>query len=271
MAPDPFPYLRACVFIAAAGCCLMDVELLTLLGDLRHGILAHSSYLTAHPLVRCARRVFGSRPALDYSLIVSAIAVRLVASAVVALSALRGPDSLPGLGIFVAASLFIQIRGGLGNNGSDDMVLLVMFASFLARLLNTRASAMAVLFFISAQLSLAYLVSGLVKVSQLPWRNGTAMMRLMSTETFGHRGLLVLLGVSAKLAALLATLFVFGELFGSLAPWLPPPYALDLLLCAAAFHLATAVAMGLNTFVPAFVATYPAALYTSHLIYGHAR
>jgi hypothetical protein len=77
--------------------------------------------------------------------------------------------------------------------------------------------------------------------------------------------------VSAKLAALLATLFVFGELFGSLAPWLPPPYALDLLLCAAAFHLVTAVAMGLNTFVPAFVATFPAALYTSHLIYGHAR
>jgi hypothetical protein len=119
--------------------------------------------------------------------------VRLAASFLVAISALRGPASLLGLGMFVAASLFIQIRGGLGNNGSDDMLLLVMFTSFLARLLNTRISVTAILLFISAQLSLAYLVSGLVKASQLPWRNGTAMMRLMSTETFGHRGLLALL------------------------------------------------------------------------------
>jgi hypothetical protein len=231
----------------------------------------HTSYLSAHSLVRYARRALNPHPALDYPLVVFAIVARLTASLAVALSALRGLASLPGLGAFVATSLFIQARGGLGNNGSDDMLLLVMFAGFLARLINTRTSATAVLLFIAAQVSLAYLVSGLVKVSQLPWRNGTAMIRLMGTETFGHRRALAALRLSARLAAVFATLFVFGELLGSLAPWLPPPYALDLLLCALAFHIATAAAMGLNTFVLAFVATYPAALYTSHLIYSHAR
>lgn len=95
--------------------------------------------------------------------------------------------SLTGLSIFVATSLLLQLRGGLGNNGSDEMFLLIMFASFLTRLLNTPSCTSLALFFLSVQVSLAYLVSGLVKVRYLPWRNGTSMIGLMSTETFGHR------------------------------------------------------------------------------------
>jgi hypothetical protein len=272
MSPDPSAYFRACLLIASVGCCLIDVELLTLVGDLRHGIFAHTGYFSTHWLVRVAKRRFGPRIAsLDYPLTTFAVAVRLIASVLIAASTLRPPVSLVGLGTFVAASVFIQTRGGLGNNGSDDMLLLVMFASFLGRLVNTPTAISAVLLFLSAQVSLAYLVSGAVKASQLSWRDGSALTAVMSTETFGHRGPLAVLSVSARLAAVLATLFVFGELSGSLAPWLPPTYAFDLLLCALAFHTATAVIMGLNTFLPAFAATYPAALYTSHLIYRHAR
>jgi hypothetical protein len=272
MSPAPFPYLRACVLIASTGCCVADLELLSLSKELRNGIFVHTAYLSAHPIVRYVRRALGPRRSeCDYPLTVTTVASRLAASLLIAVSAMEGKLSLAGLSIFVGTSVLIQVRGGLGNNGSDDMLLLVLFVGFWARLLNTPLSATMVLLFISAQMSLAYLASGLVKVSQLTWRNGTSMIQLMATETFGHPGALAALKLSGVVAAITSTVFVFGELFGTLAPWLPPPYALTLLCCALVFHLATAIVMGLNTFVPAFAATFPAALYTSHLLYAHAR
>jgi hypothetical protein len=273
MSHDPFIYFRASVLIASIGCGIADLELLSLFGSLKDGILAHERpHISEHPPLRHDSRAFWMYlGAYHYPLTLAAIAIRLAASLLIASSALRGSVSVMGLSIFVAASILLQLRGGLGNNGSDDMLLLIMFTSFLARLLNTSLCTSIALFFLSAQVSLAYLVSGLVKVSQTPWRNGISMIDLMSTETFGHRGLLVLLRSSPRGAALIATIFVFGELFGSFAPWLPLTYAVSLLCGALAFHLATALVMGLNTFVPAFVATYPAVIYTSLVLYRHPR
>ncbi len=270
MNPDPRPYFAASLFIASFGCIVTDLEILSLFGDIGNGILAHGAYLSPHPIARHIRQALGARlSALDRPLIALLISVRLAASLLTALSAIGGKISLPGLSIFVGTSFVIQIRGGLGNNGSDDMLLMVMYASFLARLLSTPFSTTELLLFLAAQMSLSYLVSGLVKVNRLPWRNGISLTQLMSTETFGHPAVLAALRLSPTLTAIASTIFVFGELFGTLAPWLPSSYTLSLLSCALIFHVATAVAMGLNTFVPAFAATFPAAVYTSHLIYGH--
>jgi hypothetical protein len=267
MSYDPMPYLTVSVLIASLGCCLADVEILSLSANFRHSVLANSCrrsiYRHVHKTLGMPLDVY------SYSLTLTAVLVRLTASFVIAVFAIRGTASLAGLAVYVAMSVLLRRRGGLGNNGSDEMLLLIMSTILLARLFNTPLCASLALVFLAAQVSLAYLTSGIVKIGQVPWRNGSSMVDLMSTETFGHRWLLAALRPSPKVAAAFATVFIFGELIGSLAPWLPFPYTVSLLGCAFAFHLAAAFVMGLNTFVLAFVATYPAVIYTSLVLYGH--
>jgi hypothetical protein len=268
MNSDSSFYLRLSLLVAAVGACVTDLELLTLYKDVRSGMLSFGSfenvrfgYKSRQPFLRI------DMDRLDYPVTLLAIGIQLISSLLIGLSALQGEISLTGLGIFVACGLLLRVRGGLGNNGADEMIMLIMAAGLLARVFNTASCTSIVLVFLSAQLSLSYLTSGLVKVRVLHWRDGTSMVNLMGTETFGSSSLHTVLRSSPLSAAFVSSVLVFGELFGSFAPWLPRPYAVSLLCCSLSFHLAAAVVMGLNTFVPAFVATYPAALYTSQILY----
>jgi hypothetical protein len=205
----------------------------------------------------------------NYSITLLAIGLQLLSSLLIGVSAFKGEASLAGLGIFVACGLLLRARGGLGNNGADEMIILIMVAGLLVRLFDTANCASIVLVFLSAQLSLSYLTSGLVKVGAHHWRDGTSMVNIMGTATFGNGRLHAVLRSSPLSAAFVSSVLIFGEIFGSFAPWLPRPFAISLLFCSLSFHLAAAVVMGLNNFVPAFVATYPAALYTSQILYAH--
>lgn len=270
MNPDPFLYLRWTLLIAAAGASLVDLELLTLSQEIRTGLLSYGFF--GHVRIAYTSRqhlVILNLKKKDYPITLTAISGQLLSSILIAVSAFRGEASLLGLWVFVACGLLLRGRGGLGNSGADEMILLIMIAGMLAREFNTAHCALIVLMFLSAQLSLSYLTSGLVKVGELHWRDGTSLINIMGTETFGNRSLHAALRSSPRCASFLSCILVFGELFGSLAPWLPRPYAVSLLSCSLVFHLVTAAVMGLNTFVPAFVATYPAAFYTSQMLYAH--
>ena len=50
--------------------------------------------------------------------------------------------------------------------------------------------------------------------------------------------------------------------------FLPAPWAWILLVWGASFHVAAAVTMGLNTFPPAFLATYTALVYVHGLVWS---
>jgi hypothetical protein len=270
MNPDPSLYLRVSLLIAAAGACVADLELLTLRKDIRSGMLSYGSFehgSTAQNSRREILRINLNR--FNYPITLLAICLQLLSSLLIGVSAFKGETSLTGLGIFVACGLLLRARGGLGNNGADEMIILIMVAGLLVRLFDTSNCALIVLVFLSAQLSLSYLTSGLVKVCVLHWRDGTSIVNIMGTETFGNGRLHAVLRSSPLSAAFVSSVLIFGELFGSFAPWLPRPFAISLLFCSFSFHLAAAVVMGLNNFVPAFVATYPAALYTSQILYTH--
>jgi hypothetical protein len=246
------------------------VELLFLHKDLSRGTLSQGSFGHGRIAQICRQQLWkiGIRK-FDYHITLLAVVAQLISSLLIAGFTLIGEISLAGLAIFVASGLLLRARGGLGNNGADEMVIVIMMAALLARIFNTAHCALIVLVFLSAQLSLSYLTSGLVKVRVLHWRDGTSLVNIMSTEAFGNRSLHAVLQSSPVCAAFISSILVFGELFGSVAPWLPYPYAISLLTCSFAFHMSAAFFMGLNTFVPAFVATYPAALYTSRVLYMH--
>ena len=158
----------------------------------------------------------------------------------------------------------------LGNNASDDMLFVVQIVCTIAVYADPLGAALA-FFFLSAQLSLAYATAGLSKATQAEWWNGTSVHKVLSSSTFGNRGLyrLICRVPSAQRVGGIAT--IAGEVLISLAPWIAPRFAVLLLCTAFFFHAGVAAVMGLNTFLPVFLSLYPAALFTSAAIYspGH--
>jgi hypothetical protein len=90
----------------------------------------------------------------------------------------------------------------------------------------------------------------------------------MSTQTFGNERLYRFLANNPQMAILASAAVYGGEILVAFAPWVPSPVGLMLLGSGLVFHLLVALTMGLNTFLFAFAAAYPAALYTSNLLYS---
>jgi hypothetical protein len=261
--------LNIVLSLAALGSCIADCELLSIRSHLKaDGMLS--------PLSRWSRAaarfsLFKKRLNFlgDYPYVIAIIAVRLCAAAF-CLTAFRFQHGLVfALAIYVVASALLQLRGGLGNNGSDEMLLLLMVSLFVAKLSGSILIGKIALFFIAAQLTLAYLTAGLVKVVAPLWRNGQAFIGLMSTETFGNNWLYTFLARNPRIALVTSVSVFGGEIVMAFAPWMPFPYAATFLGLGLVFHILIAVTMGLNTFFFAFAAAYPAALYTASTLYPH--
>jgi hypothetical protein len=112
--------------------------------------------------------------------------------------------------------------------------------------------------FLAAQLSLAYMTSGVLRIQQPEWRNGKALLVVLRQHTYGNQicwklGLRFPRGLQAVSVSVLA----FECLFPA-AVVLPPWLLVPVLAFGVAFHLANAAIIGLNTFVWAFLGLYPA-------------
>jgi hypothetical protein len=261
--------LNMVLSLTALGSCIADCEILAVRSHLKaDGMLS--------PLSRwsraAARQSLLKKPVNllgGYPYVIAIIAVRLCAAAFCLTAFFFQHGLVFALAIYVVASAILQLRGGLGNNGSDEMLLLLMVSLFAAKLSGSVLSAKIALFFIAAQLTLAYLTAGLVKVAAPLWRNGQAFVGLMSTETFGNNWLYTFLSRNPRIALMTSVSVFAGEMVVAFAPWMPFPYAATFLGLGLVFHVLIAVTMGLNTFFFAFAAAYPAALYTAATLYPH--
>src|SRR3989304_154443 len=90
-----------------------------------------------------------------------------------------------------------------------------------------------------------------------------SLIDIMSTSLWGNQNIAKMLVTRKWLALLITYSVITFELMFPLVLVVPPRIALLFLSVGALFHLANAFAMGLNCFLWAFVATYPAVLYTS--------
>jgi hypothetical protein len=134
---------------------------------------------------------------------------------------------------------------------------------WLSSLYYTEATATITLVFLAGQSCLSYFLAGVAKCLGHSWRDGTAVRDIFRTRSYGQSFLSRLLHRSPILAAG-ATWFALGfECSFPLVLVLPPPLSLIYLILGCLFHLVNAFAMGLNLFVWAYLATYPAVLYTA--------
>ncbi|MCB0961792.1 MAG: hypothetical protein KDA98_00540, partial [Acidimicrobiales bacterium] len=92
------------------------------------------------------------------------------------------------------------------------------------------------------------------------WREGVALGWVANLRSLGAPWAADLLSRRPRLRVALSWAVMVGEVCFPLALFLPAPGVVAVLAAGLLFHLATAVVMGLNTFVWAFAATYPAVL-----------
>jgi hypothetical protein len=154
-----------------------------------------------------------------------------------------------------------------GGDGSDQMfAILALVLLLCVHPWSTPFQLTAGLWFIATQSVLSYCAAGIAKVASAQWRSGEAVYRIFNTGSYGVGFVGQFLSSHQRMSYLLsAGVMVFETLF-PLCLVLPFEFTLIFLGWGFLFHLLNAMIMGLNTFLAAFVATYPAVIFVSNQI-----
>ncbi|MBN9795563.1 hypothetical protein DMP17_44405 [Pseudonocardia sp. TMWB2A] len=176
----------------------------------------------------------------------------------------RGVRAAAGV-VLTGAHLLLHPRNVYGRDGSDQVALLTQGVSALARLHPRRPALVdACLWYVALQGALSYGMSGWAKTHGEAWRTGDAVVGVLRTRTYGHEGAWRLARRHPAVARLLGRSVVAVEALFPLAMVGPGRVLAPLAVASAAgFHLANARLMGLNRFLLAFPAMYPAVLYVT--------
>jgi|HubBroStandDraft_1064217.scaffolds.fasta_scaffold00621_8 hypothetical protein len=247
--------------IAAAGVCLSSLEWLAARADLRDSgafgwklvRLSIPSVLQA-PYQSLADRMFG------YRSVTMLLGVRFLAAFL-----LLAPNYSRPLRASLCVTLAVlavlgRVRLALGMNSADQMSLLIFAALALGHLAGGKAASIS-LWFLAGQVCLAYFTAGWLKFRERGWRNGSFLITVLCSRTFGARRIGALLKSRPALAVLPAMAVLIAEILFPVAVIAPPTIMFGILGCALLFHLSVGALMGLNDFTWTFPATYPAVIY----------
>ncbi len=185
------------------------------------------------------------------------IFLQLVA-AVVILSGQFPEWTFAAISIMLIVHMLFLLRNQYGLDGSDQMMLLVLTALFVYHLYPTNSMLTIVFGFLTGQLLLSYLTSGIAKAISPAWRSGAAIAGILSTNSYGSR-ILSRFFLKYHWAARTACWGVFCyECCGPLLVWIHPGAALAFIAIGVTLHLSISACMGLNIFFWSFTSTYPA-------------
>lgn len=209
-----------------------------------------------------ARELPWLAPLLAYRPFLVLLGARLVAAVLLLAGVHRGTAV-----VLWVTSLLVNIRFRGSSNGGSDMMLMVVLSALVVAQLGASSPLLVnvALVYIAAQATLSYFIAGVVKIVNAPWRSGAALASFLATPHFGTPAALrqVMSGRGALLAASWSVM-----LFECLFPvaLLGPAPAIAMATIACCFHLGNVAAFGLNRFLLAWAATWPAVIYASSLI-----
>jgi len=151
-----------------------------------------------------------------------------------------------------ASTLAIAVRfRGTFNGGSDAMLLVVLLGLAVARSGAPEIG----LGYTAAQLVLSYVLAGIAKLREPHWRDGTALAALVALPSYGVPAALIR-WISRVSRAAGYALLAFE--CGFPIALVDPAACRVLLAIAALFHLGNAIVFGLNRFLWAWLAAFPA-------------
>jgi hypothetical protein len=172
--------------------------------------------------------------------------------------------------ILFLSTWLVSIRWrGLFNGGSDSMTIVVSIGLFFTRAtLDHPAISKYAFAYIALQLTLSYWLAGWVKLKNPEWRNGTAMPVFLKTPRYDSppkmiRGLFE----NPQRSKAISWIIIAFECAFPLA-WWSPTFCILFLSFAFIFHVLNFWVLGLNRFVFAWLAAYPALYFWSqqHLL-----
>jgi hypothetical protein len=160
-----------------------------------------------------------------------------------------------------ATSLLLAGRTVFGMDGADQLNTLTFLALATDAMVPTPLVRAAALWFLALQLIMAYTVSGGAKLISQEWRSGRAIWGVTSTRMYGFKPLGLWLKARPGLSQLLSWSVFLLECAFAMLFIVPEPVAWILVAGGLVFHASNAVIMGLNTFLWAFLAGYPALIW----------
>jgi len=156
----------------------------------------------------------------------------------------------------------VAIRSSYSLDGAYQMYMMLLLGLFASSLFSFESNlAYLALGFIGAELILSYFIAGFSKLLSPVWRSGYALYAVFSTRTYGSVFIYNLLRKHKLIASILGWVVILFEVSFFLILFVSPHYAVFFLLLGFGFHLFNAIFMGLNDFLIAFPATYPALLF----------
>ena len=260
---DAGTVLRAVELIACAGILISTCELLWNWRDFTGTRLYGWKVLRSRPSI--ARGGWFARAAdavLDVPGIFVVLAVRLAAILATMFVAAQPAVNVAALAIIVATTLLLSYRSIFGQDGSDQMSALIFVALLVAAISPRNVIvAEAALAFIAIQTALSYFVAGIAKVAGPAWIRGSAAFLIFNTQSYGMPAVARTLHAAPMAGRLLTWSVVAFETAFPLVFLLGPKWCWIFLAWGLAFHVLNAVVMGLNSFLWAFGAAYPAVLF----------
>lgn len=163
---------------------------------------------------------------------------------------------------FLIALLVCVRFGGSYNGGSDSMTLLTLLALAVAGCIPNTTAQRAAVYYIAVQTCLSYFLAGVVKMREPSWRTGHALMSFLSLNRYGAPELALRLVQRPGFASLASFVLIAFECTFPFA-LLQSSWALLYMAFGLFFHALNSWALGLNRFLWAWAATYPALWYVS--------
>jgi len=199
----------------------------------------------------------------------AALIVRAICS--LALIAPFQSDRLYGISalLILLTSLFLAYQIRSGKDGSNQISIIIIAGLAFTYLMPAGSPFRPLgLYFIAAQALFSYFAAGLSKLASSPWRAGSAFQTIVNTATYGQRRAAAIVNRSPWVGSLVGWSVLSVEIVFPVAI-VSPMGALIALLCAGAMlHLGTAAVIGLDTFVWAFTATFPAIIFAHDALAG---
>jgi len=162
--------------------------------------------------------------------------------------------------------LFFQvisfIRNKSANSASDQMLIIVLYGFTVYSLNISDFVNQCCLFFIAIQATVSYVTAGYHKLFSSVWRDGSAILMVMGTDSYGYIPFYTFLINNKKFSLVLAWATILFDFFFFVALGFPI-VAIIFSVLGILFHAANAYFMGLNMFLFVFVSTYPCVYFTS--------
>ncbi|HMO18318.1 MAG TPA: HTTM domain-containing protein [Oligoflexia bacterium] len=176
-------------------------------------------------------------------------------------------STLPISPFLFTLAILISLRWrGSFNGGSDYVTLMVLLVlSVICIFPKSESVKLGGILYIAIQITSSYFIAGLIKIRQGNWRNGNALGAFINSTIYNHDSFIRSLSRSPAILTLLSWVIIVFEI-SFITSLFDPDICRIYIIIAFGFHIANAYIFGLNRFIFAWAACYPALIYSCNFI-----